>query len=476
MKIFISLIVIVAILFTGCGNFEMPEEAPVITEPSITTTTAITHALTTTSSTTTAPPPEIIPQEESQIIYEPITLPPHLKNLNWLVEPMFDYERFSYCSMCDVFLRNEGIVDERTALMTEHRHGAHSGLRRNRWVYDPDLDLFGVNIYRGGTPDIELYPMDEFIKHFPDDSDRINVVRRVDSTIREISHYDGGYYFPREAFSGAAVAIGNELITDFIYDNDLMLWETFWFREGRDVINAVEVSDESGYRGIIGRNAEVIIPFEFEEILIIDEWSAFVKYDKHWGIVGFSDYIPDFRPSGDNNAFLDGDFITEKWQVIQDPNTQMFSIVNNNGNKYNNLDFDILLGIGGRKFNGERNNGTDIYNMNVKDNEIILISVRLQREWADSISIRSEFFHGDISEAISSAEKLAEKAKEYIYGLGHEMLHSISVSKGYPVIIHEDIYSVYLYAWRNSHIFEAKIENGEWTIFDVTPDYWIRDS
>jgi hypothetical protein len=300
MKKITVLLIMVMVLFTACGETIVPEESETIDELNMTTTTSptttITPSITTTAPVTTTTPPTTIITElvtkplpivtkPPQIIYEPIPLPPHLAKLNWVVELILEYEWFGHCFSCDVFIGNSHIVDEKTGLATEQYHPAH-GTGVKIWVYDPVLELFGIHVGNN----IEIYPLSEFTIHFPNDIHRVNVVRRVDSTIRELCQLAGyGEIFPQKAFSGAAIAIGNEFITDFIYNSDRFSSDGRWFwGGGRDILYADAVVDDKGMFGVIYNDGRIIIPFEFDEIRIIDERTAFVKHNERWGIVAFN--------------------------------------------------------------------------------------------------------------------------------------------------------------------------------------------
>jgi len=295
MKRILALLIAV-VLLGACGEADVgdavlsvPEEEP---EPVITTTPPIT---------TTAPPePEI--EEEPRII-EP--LPTHLAELNWVVEPIYEYDNVNYCLNCDVFLSWDGILDEATGLSTQYMHGAHGG-GRLPWIYDPQLDLMGKPGSNYGSIPIELHPATDFALHFPNYSDSIKVVYSADTTARE--EHSGDEWLSRETFSKAAVAVGNDFITDFIYNDWGGSW--FWVRAGREVADMVEVFDENGKHGIIDRNGNAVIPFEFDDILLIGEWTAFVKFNGYWGIVAFTNYVPEFKLSGTFATYIDGEWVS----------------------------------------------------------------------------------------------------------------------------------------------------------------------
>jgi hypothetical protein len=252
---------------------------------------------------------EYKPTPPPELIYEAVELPAHLENLNWLIKPGFEYGGVHYCDMCDVFMGSGAlIINERTGLYTEFNHGAHGG-SGNLYIYDPTLDLMGINgSDKEGTP-IRLYPRSEFTEHFPDAANSLILVRSVDSTAEKENEWDHG--LPWEAFAGrgVAVAVENEFVTDFVYNIQGLTPEDWrWFLRGRANFEKIEVADINNKYGVIGRDGRVVLPFEFESLLVIDRWTAFVMYSGRWGIVAFSDGdVPDFTPSGEDNTYINGD-------------------------------------------------------------------------------------------------------------------------------------------------------------------------
>ncbi|MCL2698440.1 MAG: hypothetical protein FWE74_10235 [Oscillospiraceae bacterium] len=215
----------------------------------------------------------------------------------WLVEPALDYDGIYYCNGHDMFWGNneeKSIYDQEldtiTGQPTGGYHGAHGG-GREMWVYDHALDIMGTpGSGYSGTP-VTMYPHSEFAEHFPDDADTIKIVYSVDSTIR---NNDGGSdYIEGEAYAGAAVAVGSEFITDFIYHTD-----SVWIRRGRDVYDTIEVLDKNNMYGIINRKGETAVPFIFSEIIMISSNTAFARLagDDMWGIIKFGTYVPLSNP------------------------------------------------------------------------------------------------------------------------------------------------------------------------------------
>jgi hypothetical protein len=214
----------------------------------------------------------------------------------WLVEPTLEFDWFGYCYLHDVFLGHGAFtVDERTGLSTGEVHHAHGGNDRYEWIYDPELDMMGIagSLYHG-TP-MRLYPRSEFAERFPDYAECMKTVYSVDSSMNDATEW--GDDLPPEAYSRAAVAVGSEFVTDFIYNDRA---NDFWIRHGRSVADKIEAIDENGFHGIINRFGSALMPFVFDGIQLIDDNTAFAQIDGLWGIVIIEPEVPadDSPPSG----------------------------------------------------------------------------------------------------------------------------------------------------------------------------------
>jgi hypothetical protein len=212
----------------------------------------------------------------------------------WIVQPTLEYEQIAFCAPCDVFYDADSkiIIEKFTGTPTEiiYKLCISSQFGDIRWIYDPDLDLFGVEfrIYQndGSNENYEfvsngfnLYPMSDYDIHYGEYYNTIKVVHLVDSTKGFI--VNGDFQLPSVAFyGGAAVAVGNEFVTDFIY-------------AGRGVFfpdnGCIVVIDNDNKRGVIDRNGDVIVSFTFEDILLISGNRAFAKVNGRWGIIGYNE-------------------------------------------------------------------------------------------------------------------------------------------------------------------------------------------
>jgi hypothetical protein len=258
-------------------------------------------------------------------------------NWTWYVEPTFGYSSIGHCVGCDVFaIGREGpILDVITGMPTGEFHGAHSD-GGWYWVYDEDLELFGIHCtFRGEGNELLLYPISEYrnIEFEPEYiRNNIKYVRRIDSTNLNApwSH-------------GLAIAVGNEIITDFIYQRG----------RGRTLNTAglISVADENGKHGVIHVDvnatspfeANVVIPFIFDNLLIIDNWTAFAKYNGNYGIISLNGNVPDQRHTGSPpNAVLlkHGDRVGENHTLENLLGGNKVAIVDSDGNAFNKLHFD----------------------------------------------------------------------------------------------------------------------------------------
>jgi hypothetical protein len=436
------------------------------------------------------PPPELI--------YEAVELPAHLEALNWVVKPGFkytwhavggeEYESFHYCNMCGYFFgAGDFAVDERTGLYVDSaRHGAHGGGGLG-FIYDPVLDLMGVNGSEySGTP-LRLYPRSEFALHFPEAADTLMLVRSVDSTVEREHEWELG--LPWQAFigRGMAVAVGNEFITDFVYNFQVDSPDHWrWFYRGRTNSDKIEAADVDGKYGVIGRDGSVVLPFEFEGVMIIDRWTAFVQYGERWGIVAFEDGdVPDFRPSGENHTYIDGDWLNERWQVVYDDEYKEFSLQNSSGERFLGLSFEALTNHGGR--NIRTTNGEDVFWIRAVNEELVLNQVRLSRDWFGEVILYNhtiDDLEDNLAEVLSAAINIMYLTQRYLNDSGRRINTEnsfIQFTMPYNGVIPEAVFSFSLAAvgidaheddWGDWVYFEAVNVNGAWEVHDVTEEIW----
>ena len=163
------------------------------------------------------------------------------------------------------------------------------------YTYDIERGLFGQPVYAEEYHfSFGMHPTDQFPEilytWFEDISWFTNrqlfPVAGVDSSMRRywgpnhlgIDH--GWWLLTEDAFSGKYAIMDNnnglQFVTDFVFD---WIAADFLF----DMIE-VRVNDMYGY-GIVDERGEFVIPAIFEHIVIIDENTAFAKYEGRYGIL-----------------------------------------------------------------------------------------------------------------------------------------------------------------------------------------------
>lgn len=201
----------------------------------------------------------------------------------WKVEPIFDYERIRYCPWCEVFSAGDPlyIVDETTGALTDEIKFGHGG-SSSRYLYDQALDIFGLYRSGPGWNEIVIYTRAEFLSEFGDHlQGRVNFFYAMDSTIIKTEEMPWGpFYNIDEVLTGkGAVSFGIDFITDFIFNS--VEGNRTWNRHKNSII-AVQQNEKWG---IVNYEGNIIIPIEFEHILIIDPDTAFARQNGRYGII-----------------------------------------------------------------------------------------------------------------------------------------------------------------------------------------------
>jgi hypothetical protein len=234
------------------------------------------------------------------------------EDLVWLVEPTLEYEKVWYSPIEDVFVigREEidigftsygaEIIDETTGeIIGTHGEDGFTPASVTRWVYDSERQLIGIYADANhGVSDIDIHPISEFAERFPDYVDNAIVVYEVDSSMRETFQDEmtgtEWEHFSGEAFSeNVAVAYNGLLVTDFIFNTGGNIYNnshTYATEPFSSALRGKQIPSfallyQGDKRGIIDKNGDVLVPFVFEDIMIIDESSAFAKYNGMYGII-----------------------------------------------------------------------------------------------------------------------------------------------------------------------------------------------
>ena len=205
----------------------------------------------------------------------------------WVVAPMLDYTLIYRCS-CGGFIDPASgwmIIDPVTGLLTENPHHGHGG-GLPEFVYDRERNLFGhPGLDFAHDEVIGVHPLSEFAEIFADNywilysSSGLIAVQGVDSYLRSGLGITPNYWWlTSDAFSGQfAVMHNREFITDFIFDGGF----DWWWRRDIDLI-AMRLE---GQWGFIDKYGNTALPFMFENLIIIDENTAFARYNGRYGIL-----------------------------------------------------------------------------------------------------------------------------------------------------------------------------------------------
>jgi hypothetical protein len=268
----LALVMLVGCSESPAGN-ENPEntEAPTETTAEITEITTIITEPVSTSAVTESTTESITRLDEPNIDNDKF----FVESITWIVEPTLAYDNIFYCS-CGTFVAiNDNHwqdIDTRTGRLTEDSHG-HGGMIFI-WVYDPQRDLFGNKYAVIAMSEINLHPKIEFAERFPEAVNQIMIVHEVDSSKR-VPHFQQGEEFAEEAFSGRiAIAYNGKFVTDFDFVGHNR-------GAGKTLVTIVK----DGKHGVIDKNGNVVIDFILDEIIIIDDKTAFAMYNGKYGII-----------------------------------------------------------------------------------------------------------------------------------------------------------------------------------------------
>ena len=221
----------------------------------------------------------------------------------WLIEPTLEHEFIRLCS-CGLFFDADWmIIDPTTGLSTGEWKPGHGGPGPG-FVYDRVLGLFGQPGYGAFYNDwVGMHPMDEFESVAApwtlSNSGGLISVQSVDSSMRDYMRYeeytlpewDDYWMLSEDAFSGRfAVMYNRQLITDFIFDDGAHWWYRFSFNEdgsGRENLSFIAMS-HAGSWGLIDINGNAVLPFVFENLIVINRDTAFARVDGRYGILDIS--------------------------------------------------------------------------------------------------------------------------------------------------------------------------------------------
>jgi len=197
----------------------------------------------------------------------------------WIVEPTLEYDNVNFCFCGYTANSFSYVIDIMTGKIIEDHYG-HGGPSYREWLYDSENELFGERIFRWGE-EITIHHINQFSTHFVPYINTLNYVRQIDSTsiIREENEwgnisYNKGLKYENSKY---AIAYGNILLTEFVYDSPNRL-------AFQGYKNAIHVSID-GKWGFINTKGNIIIPLIFEHIVSSDGDIAFVKINGKYGII-----------------------------------------------------------------------------------------------------------------------------------------------------------------------------------------------
>jgi hypothetical protein len=290
-----------------------------------------------------------------------------MDKLVWFVEPTLDLGSIWYCEIHDVFIDSavvDGIgvpdnvtIDEKTGIPNEEfvdcSHECMSNEMTNStqkqvwWLYYEEDDSFGYVDFSNNGINVEMYPMIEFEKHFPNETETVKAVHRVNTGMPDlIDRFISNSVHP---ITGTAVAFGDEFVTDFIYSGQSFGRQVDMF-VGVSIIDDYDNVSKGLKHGIIDATGMEVLPFWFNRLHIIDERSAFVRLEDSdkWGIIDiYESYIKihNVNPGGVEPiiSLRDGDHINDDWTVIQDTGNGRYAINDKNGNLFVDVWFDIIM-------------------------------------------------------------------------------------------------------------------------------------
>ena len=239
--------------------------------------------------------PEInIVTEQPALVQEPLI---DENGFVWRVAPELEYEMIYSCG-CGFYsyeLWEAPGIDTKTGLVSDEMHGGHGGGGAN-YLYDEGKNLYGFYGQDESGEHFLMWPEDEFLQKYTWRADRLWTFQKIDSSLvkANIKEAEWGSYTVHD-LSGAfitekhAVAQGTAFISDFIFDH-FDRYSDYPFFGGGPLYYYGATTDFIAVRldgewGIIDKEGNTAVPFRFEEILFIDEETAFAKINGKYGIL-----------------------------------------------------------------------------------------------------------------------------------------------------------------------------------------------
>ena len=236
-------------------------------------------------------PPAIDPEEPAIVEQEPVeptepeeeaAVTTDENGFAWRVEPTLEYKSIFYCPDCDVFsIDQEKKLDAKTGMViNDEIHGGHGGSGSN-YLYDEKKKLYGCYTFGEGEESFDMLTGDDFLER---DGIKLRAFQKIDSEKVIVTEEDWG---PSYAFSKAyinkkyALAYGITFVSDFIFDD---ISESYSLHNNWRIIDLFALR-LNGKWGVLDKEGNAVVPFCFEDILLIDEKTAFAKYNGKYGIL-----------------------------------------------------------------------------------------------------------------------------------------------------------------------------------------------
>ncbi|MCL2530810.1 MAG: hypothetical protein FWE40_01470 [Oscillospiraceae bacterium] len=205
-----------------------------------------------------------------------VQLPPPvtINGVVWRVAPTLELGHVRNC--CGVFVNPMNMrIDSITGEVGEWGCGDHGGGGgSDRWI-DPDQRIIGHGRESHSYDGMDWVNFNETNTWL---ADGLFLARRVDFSLFVEENFrgdQGNFGLPAEAFGEPWALVHNAtLVTDFIFDNPG--WD-------RDLgIIAVQQGEQWGILNYIGA---IVIPLQFQNIVLIDQHTAFARHNGRYGIL-----------------------------------------------------------------------------------------------------------------------------------------------------------------------------------------------
>ena len=210
--------------------------------------------------------------------------------VTWLVEPSLPYDDIYYCQYCNLLRSQQYVGNIRIRLkelLSEYSRDNNTlwicrenCAVRESYMFDEKRGLYG---YYYDSEGVEIFIIQQRSAFFEQNTDMANrplAFKKIDSDKVKTVEQDWGtsYDFSDAIVSSKyAIAFNGTFVTGFIYDA-----YCYYLKGVPHGIIAVKLNNKWG---ILDKNGYILIPFDFDDITLIDENSAFAEYNGRYGIL-----------------------------------------------------------------------------------------------------------------------------------------------------------------------------------------------